>query len=98
MGGLVGRNYDSISNSFSTSRVTNEKDTGGLTGSAGTISNSYWDITLTEQATCYDGGSTNCTSTDNNISWYYYSTNAPLSSWNFTTIWQENSGAYPTLR
>jgi len=29
---------------------------------------------------------------------FYYKTNAPLSSWDFTNFWKENTSDYPTLR
>jgi hypothetical protein len=42
VGGLVGRNYGNISNSYSTGNVTGKWDVGGLVGSNyGTVSNSY---------------------------------------------------------
>jgi hypothetical protein len=98
VGGLVGTNYSTDSNVFSVGPVIGAMS-GGLTGSQnGTFSNAYWDTTLTTETTCYWGGSVNCNSTTNNPSYYYNKNNAPMSSWNFTTIWDENATGYPRLR
>jgi len=59
VGGLVGWNYDSeatVNNSYSIGEVTGDGNVGGLIGShGGTVSNSFWDIETSGQATP-DGG------------------------------------------
>ena len=51
VGGLVGQNYGTISNSYATGAVSGSGSVGGLVGyNVGTISNSYWDITTSGQA------------------------------------------------
>jgi hypothetical protein len=58
VGGLVGRNFDyaTVSNSYSTGSVTGDSNVGGLVGqNTGTVSNSFWDIETSGQATS-DGG------------------------------------------
>ena len=59
VGGLVGSNWHSatVSNSYSTGSVTGNNMVGGLVGQnyEGTVSNSFWDIETSGQATS-DGG------------------------------------------
>jgi len=57
VGGLVGHNRGSVSNCHSTGSVTGYEDVGGMVGRnyEGTISNSFWDIETSGQATS-DGG------------------------------------------
>ena len=57
VGGLVGLNdYGSVTHSYSTGRVNGESDVGGLVAyDKGTVSNSFWDIETSGQATS-DGG------------------------------------------
>ncbi len=100
VGGLVGYwNYGSytcsLSNSFATGNVTGNNDVGGLVGvkfSVCTISNSAFNDHAGNPSVCVgtDGsaGATSCTTVSNNQSYFYSSTNAPLSSWDFSTIWQ----------
>ncbi len=80
---------------------------GGVAGSregGATISGAYYDATLCNCSTgigATPGGSGSATGVNvGNATPNYFkgnSTNVPLSAWNFTTIWQVNSGAYPTL-
>ena len=109
-GGLVGTLQGStISNSFSTGMITASGTyKGGLIGYGSSISGSYWNNLGGNSAlTCYyDGnvtpaaGDTGCTKVSNtaatNLTHFYSSSNAPMSSWNFDTIWQETA-TYPTL-
>jgi hypothetical protein len=57
VGGLVGDNDGTVSNSYSTGSVTGNSSVGGLIGynGDGTVSNSFWDIETSGQATS-DGG------------------------------------------
>jgi hypothetical protein len=62
VGGLVGHNRASVSNCYSTGEVTGLEYVGGLVGRnyEGTVSDSFWDIETSEQATS-DGGTGNTT-------------------------------------
>ncbi|MGB5925605.1 MAG: GLUG motif-containing protein [Dehalococcoidia bacterium] len=62
VGGLVGINYyGSVTNSYSVGRVTGSSQVGGLVGyNKGTVSNSFWDIQTSGQATS-DGGTVKTT-------------------------------------
>lgn len=58
VGGLVGANMDGamVRNSYSTGAVSGSSNFGGLVGlNAGTVSNSYWDITTSGQTTSAGG-------------------------------------------
>jgi len=57
VGGLVGTSWGAISHSYSTGNVTGEEYVGGLVGDndGGTVSDSFWDIETSGQATP-DGG------------------------------------------
>lgn len=57
VGGLLGLNCGTVSNSYSTGNVTGEHSVGGLVGGNvyGTVSNSFWDIQTSGQATSAGG-------------------------------------------
>ena len=102
-GGLVGETYSpgSITNCFSTGSVTAGYLAGGAIGlySGDTIlTNLYWNNHAGNPANCYEGGDMGCTAIADDGSYFYSSSNPPMDSWNFTTIWQEVPGSYPTLR
>ena len=103
VGGIVGYTYNYsliLRNSFNVGAVSGSTYKGGVVGykEHGTLSNSYWDTTLTGMTQCYSGGNTGCTSTTNTLSRYYNSALAPLTSWNFTTIWLARDNNFPILR
>ncbi|CAN5337711.1 hypothetical protein BH10PAT1_BH10PAT1_0740 [soil metagenome] len=100
-GGLSGASGDTVSNSFAA--VTTSGGTpvnfGGAYGSGtGTSTNVYYDSSLTSAGACSGSGGTTCTAQATSSYFKGNSTNAPMSSWDFTNTWQTNSGAYPTLR
>jgi len=104
LGGLVGYNEiaSRIRSSYATGSVPLREYSGGLVGvsSDSLISSSYWYNSSSNPSVCVgdiSGGSMSCTS-NTTINWFYSSANAPMSSWDFRTIWQEVSGSYPTLR
>jgi len=68
VGGLVGVNYyGSVTHSYSTGSVTGSSQVGGLVGyNTGTVSNSFWDIETSGQATS-DGGTGKTTAEMKNI-------------------------------
>ncbi|MDD3083705.1 MAG: InlB B-repeat-containing protein [Candidatus ainarchaeum sp.] len=104
-GGLVGNATAWISNSFSTSHVIgNSYYTAGLIGHfqafGTTITNTYWDTTLSGQSNCYMVDSNSgCTSTTNNEAYYYNPSNSPLSSWTWGVDgnWTTQVSDYPIL-
>jgi len=63
VGGLVGHNRGSVSNCYSTGNVTGYEDVGGMVGRnyQGTVSNSFWDIETSGQATSAGGTGRNTT-------------------------------------
>jgi hypothetical protein len=63
VGGLVGHNRASVSNCYSTGNVTGLEDVGGMVGRnyEGTVSNSFWDIQTSGQATSAGGTGRNTT-------------------------------------
>ena len=101
-------NILTISNSFSTGIVTCPGDSaGGLVGkqyNGGLISNSYFDKTgvkLDNMCGTIVGGS-GCDNekgidTTSQPNYFYSSSNAPLNSWPFSTIWVARNNNYPVL-
>ncbi len=112
VGSLIG-GVDSIgviSNSFGLGEVNGNTTSNGLIGRVvdGTISNNYWDTYFTGKTNCYEVGgweeilepsNEGCSSTTNNESWYYSSSNAPLSSWTWGEEgnWITQINDYPIL-
>jgi hypothetical protein len=68
VGGVVGKNdFGTVRNSYSTGSVTGQWPVGGLVGeNSGTVSNSFWDIETSGQATS-DGGTGKTTAEMKNI-------------------------------
>ncbi len=104
-GGLVGLNGyrgcgGTITNSYSTGSVTGNERVGGLAGgNDGTITNCYYNNHAGNPGTCvYFGSSTGCTAIDDNESYFYYSTNPPMSSWDFVNVWSERTNDFPHLK
>jgi len=104
-GGIAGAYGQTMSNSFSA--VTKSGSTsdvfGGVFGYSGaTVTNVHFDATLNGTSNCSGDTTTSCTAQNSGNSTPNYfkgnSTNVPMSSWDFTDIWQVNSGDYPTLR
>jgi len=104
-----------ISNSFAMATTTGTGTfppdfNGAIVGyfGGGSLSNVYWNDTLAADG-CYSYpgdppeipvyGSTNCTAIANNASYFYDVSNAPMSGWNFTTIWDDvyDDTNYPSL-
>ncbi|MDO8262573.1 MAG: GLUG motif-containing protein [Gallionella sp.] len=93
VGGLVGYNglTATITNSYSTGKVTGSVNVGGLVGTnSGTITDSYWDITTSGQAT--SAGGTGLTTTQ-------MMTQASYTGFDFTnTWWMIDGNTRPFLR
>ncbi|MBW2991731.1 hypothetical protein KY345_00755, partial [Candidatus Woesearchaeota archaeon] len=105
VGGLVGYHYrGTISNSYATGPVTGSgSEIGGLAGYkdiSATISTSYWDVCRTNQSNCTGSGTpANCYG--RSFSSYFYDvSNAPMSSWDFTNVWDNScdDDGYPILQ
>lgn len=98
-----------IVNSFATGQVTGNG--GGLVGQYATnnsfanLQNSYFDQTGTGKTSCVaspsltsSSGICQAVNTDGlSPSYFYASTSAPLSSWDFTHTWIEHASSTPTL-
>jgi hypothetical protein len=64
-----------------------------------TITDNYYDSTSNVSDDCIASGGDiddQCTGVAG-PGYFYLSASLPLSNWNFTTVWQEESGDYPTL-
>lgn len=99
IGGIAGSGTI-ISNSFAFGPVSSTTGSGGISGGSATLSNTVYYPTGTGQTRCSSSGSYTagqCTSNDT-ASYYYASTNAPLSSWNFASTWVEVPSALPELQ
>jgi len=115
LGGLVGENNGTIVDSFSASSITlspsdsgcGEGDVGGLVGtdnsSGGSLSNDYYDQTVTGEPSCIgdsqNGNDCSAVNIAGGSPSYFFnnSSAAPLDNWPFETIWQTNSTSYPTF-
>lgn len=90
-GGSDGLVYDS----FASSTVDAVSGTAyALTptvNSASQISNSFYDSTKCSACKAVDA-------TSKTTSYFFSTANAPLSSWDFTTVWQASTNGFPTLR
>lgn len=99
-GGIVGIAYGTLENAYSTGVVQNG---GGLVGDAGeggpnwfagfNINNSYWDLNTSNTLSSAGGeGKTTIemTTVPNPENIYV--------DWNFTDIWEQENGKYPTLK
>jgi len=111
VGGLVGNHQNSgvISNSFATGSVIGTNafgpKVGGLIGrNDAVISNSRWDIPSSGRSNCVGGGSGGSAGCTGELDPNYFkgavSARAPVSSWDFTTIWakQVNLNDYPIFK
>lgn len=103
VGGLVGDDQTTLSNSFGASTITNLGGaTHGLIGlhAGGTYVNDYFDTYLAGTGTCGNtGGSCTAVNASNATPNYFKNntTNGPLSTWDFVNVWATTTG-YPTLR
>lgn len=104
-GGLTGSCTNFITNSFSVGDVQGSNGTnavGLVSGVAcGIFTNVYYDSSATctnLSGTCSNHASTNAIDASVQTTYFYDRTNLPLLNWDFTTIWQENSSTYPSLK
>ena len=102
IGGLVGLNSDGvIRSSFSAGDVSDVGNTGGFVGfNTGTISNSFYNNKSTNPDVCVrtnTGGTVNCTAIQDNESYFFDSSNAPMTSWDFVNIWSDIPFNFPVL-
>jgi hypothetical protein len=81
VGGLVGVNGGTVSNSYSTGSVTGNEDVGGLVGwnNEGAVSNSFWDIETSATSTS-DGGTGKTTAEMQDIATF------SGAGWNITAV------------
>jgi len=96
VGGLVALFFGVMTETFAANTITSSGTTvGPVTGIfvGGTAGNRYFDTTTTGFASSPDGSSP---ITDSN---YFRgnSSNVPMSTWNFSTVWRTNYGEYPSF-
>ncbi len=109
-GGFAGQNGDdTYVNSFSTGSVIHfDSSYGGFAGhdydSGNHYTNNFYDQIASGQTGCVGtsdiSGCNAVNTTDSPNSTYFQNTHsqAPLSAWNFTDVWQTNTGTLPTLQ
>jgi len=102
VGGLVGQSGDIIINCYATGSVSGNNTVGGLVGlNGGTVSNSYWNNHTGNPPVCVgsiSGGSVACTAIQDNETYFYSSSNAPMTGWDFTNIWIMIDENYPIFQ
>ncbi len=94
VGGLIGYEpsmygFGSLTDSFSTGSVTGATNVGGLVGICGVpITNSFWLNNSDGADACIGDGSnpTGC-GVEDDISYFYNYSNAPMNVWDFVSIW-----------
>ena len=82
VGGLAGVNAGNVSSSYSSGNVVGEQDVGGLVGfnqTGGAVSNSFWDIQTSGQATSDGGTGKNTTEMKDIVTFL-------VAGWNITTV------------
>ena len=102
MAGGISGTGGTIQNSFAAGDVADSTGVGGIAGSStqNTV-NVYWDSHSAIPASC---GVSNCTTIHNNLDYFKRDlspdaqSREPFASWDFNTIWEENSTGYPVLR
>ena len=102
-GGLVGRNYSSITNSYASGQVSGTSGyTGGLIGelkNTGSITASVWNTTTSGQSSAYASVSVGSSSGATGLSTSEMKQSSNYSGWNFTTPWIiYNADTAPLLR
>ncbi len=105
-GGITGVSESLITDSFAVNTLSNgTTNTGGVVGlnSFGAYSNIFYDMYRANTPKCYGVNDTfNCTNINSgNTQPNYFknsTTNGPLSTWDFTDVWQVNANNYPTLK
>jgi len=105
VGGFIGDNEQgTISHSFATGNVSGGSTVGGFTGdnNFANFNNIYWNNKSGNPSICmgdnYNPGA--CTVIQDNESYFkgnVYPSNAPMSSWDFSAVWQERTADYPSL-
>ena len=108
VGGLIGLLFDttSVTNSFSIGSVVGGSPNGGLVGNnsgSNSYSGAYFDISRSGRSSCTNSGNpTGCTGVNDNDAepnyFFNNNTNAPMSAWDFTTVWATSPSNPPQLR
>lgn len=108
VGGLAGKNWSSgtLLDSFTVGSVTGKvASTFALAGgptplsSFGSIVNCFWNNRPGIPGSCCPYASVDCTAIDNDITYFYDSTHAPMDSWDFISTWRiPEGGGLPVLR
>jgi len=96
-GGLVGDNYATLNNSFSVGDISYQWDNylgGSIAYNRLAVGNVWW----TNNVAVGAEGTTTGITKGSGYSQFHSSANAPLSSWDFATVWVEVPGDYPQLQ
>lgn len=103
VGGLIGQHHGGyLQNSFATGLVTSDENAvGGLVGEVDDdlLTNNFYDTTRSGQAQCspeYDNVDGCLPISDANY-FFNTTTNPPLDSWDFDTVWHMHENALPTF-
>lgn len=110
VGGLIGYTdgFTSVTGSFAAGPISvtssgGNSNIGAVLGdnSGGTLTNSHYDKTLSTLSFCTgadDPDPAGCTAIENDSAYFKGNdSNDPLDTWNFSTIWLEAYGQYPSL-
>lgn len=81
--GLIGTNTSNMNYPIFNCHILNNSDTVRQCVYLDSVGSSYSNVNCTIQT---------------DITYFYNKSNAPMSSWDFTTVWKENANSYPTLR
>jgi len=106
VGGLLGLGPSgAFSNGFFTGTLTGSTEVGGIVGcvvcGGGGLSQFDWMFWIddpSDSAIACVGDTPDFCNTSEAITYFYDSSSAIYSPWNFTTTWQENVGDFPTLQ
>ena len=96
MGGLAGYISNDIANSYSSAVISRGSDVGGITGSGGNITNSYWDKELSNVIDAY-AAEGSIDSVSKGATTAEMKDPATYAGWD-ETIWNLNTGDTPTLK
>ncbi len=104
-GGIDGGGFGgTVQNSFSAASFTDTTSSSGAMFGVGngTSTNNYFDQTVAGLSACTANGSAACTGVNvASASPNYFknnATNAPLNTWDFTSVWKATTSGYPALR
>jgi hypothetical protein len=98
-GGISGRTYGSLTNSFTVSSIAvTARQNGGPISGEGGVTTSYFNT----NSTCTNCNNTNGAGVDvrgvDPADYFFDKTNAPFTSWDFSSVWLESAADYPAFQ